>query len=86
MGIPLEKGDFVLSPDRRINDRLRLRFDAAMNMLQPLLGDPGAHNGAAFYRAMTRLQSAHPDLSSAEIEALVTSVVRAYQSRASNSL
>lgn len=68
--------------ERRINLLLRERFDAAQNLLKPLLGKPESHNGTAFYRAMIKLQNAYPDLSGSEIEALVAAVVRKTQGRA----
>ena len=68
--------------ERRINQVLRERFEAAERLLAPLLGNPASHNGTAFYRAMTKLHNAYPDLSASELEALVASVVRAFQSRA----
>lgn len=68
--------------ERRINLLLRERFDAAQTLLRPLLGNPESHNGTAFYRAMIKLQSAYPDLSGSEIEALVAAVVRKTQGRA----
>lgn len=68
--------------ERRINLVLRERFDAAQDLLKPLLGNPDAHNGTAFYRAMTKLHNAFPDLSASEIEALVAAVVRIFQNRA----
>jgi hypothetical protein len=44
--------------ERRRNLALRERFEAAHSLLKPLLGDVATHNGAAFYRAMTKLQNA----------------------------
>ncbi len=73
-----------LRSERRINLLLRERFDAAQNLLAPMLGNTDAHNGTAFYRAMVKLQSAYPDLSASEIEALVAAVVRTFQSRSSS--
>lgn len=67
--------------ERRINLLLRERFDAAQNLLNPLLGNSESHNGAAFYRAMVKLQSVYPDLTGSEIEALVAAVVRKSLSR-----
>lgn len=67
--------------ERRINLMLRERFDAAQMLLKPLLGNTDSHNGTAFYRAMIKLQSAYPDLSGNEIEALVAAVVRTFQTR-----
>lgn len=67
--------------ERRRNQVLRERFDAAETLLRPLLGVPGTQNGAAFFRAMNRLHTAYPDLSPSEIEALVAAVVRSFQSR-----
>jgi hypothetical protein len=68
--------------ERRRNQVLRERFDAAETLLKPLLGSPESHNGAAFFRAMNRLHAVYPDLSPSEIEALVAAVVRSFQSRA----
>jgi hypothetical protein len=67
--------------DCRRNLGLRQHFDTAENLLKPLLGNPESHNGAAFYRAMNKLQSTFPDLSVSEIEALVAAVVRSVQTR-----
>lgn len=67
--------------EQRLNLALRERFDAAESLLTPLLGNPATHNGTAFYRAMTKLHSAYPDLSASDIEALVAAVVRSIQTR-----
>lgn len=67
--------------ERRRNLALRQHFDTAQDLLKPLLGNPETHNGAAFYRAMHKLQATFPDLSVSEIEALVAAVVRSVQSR-----
>ncbi len=67
--------------ERRRNQVLRERFDAAETLLKPLLGTPESQNGAAFFRAMNRLHTAYPDLTPSEIEALVAAVVRSFQSR-----
>lgn len=67
--------------ERRRNLVLRERFDAAQTLLMPLLGSHEIQNGTALYRAMTRLQTAYPDLSASEIEALVAAVLRTFQSR-----
>lgn len=69
--------------ERRRNTALREHFDTAQALLKPLLGSPASHNGAAFYRAMTKLQATFPDMSGNEIEALVAAVVRCAQTRAS---
>lgn len=68
--------------ERRRSSALRQHFDTAQVLLKPLLGNPANHNGAAFYRAMTKLQATFPDLSGNEIEALVAAVVRGMQTRA----
>ncbi len=70
--------------ERRRNLVLRERFEAAQGLLKPVLGDVTTHNGAAFYRAMTKLQNAYPDLSPSEIEALVAAVVRTFSQRSSH--
>lgn len=67
--------------ERRTNQALRERFDAACKLLQPVLGHPGSHNGTALYRAMNQLHAAHPELSGSEIEALVAAVLRSLQQR-----
>lgn len=69
--------------ERRRNQDLRQHFDAAQELLKPLLGNPENHNGTAFYRALNKLQATFPDLSVSEIEALVAAVVRSVQSHAS---
>lgn len=70
--------------ERRHNLALREHFDTAQALLKPLLGNPASHNGAAFYRAMTKLQATFPDMSGNEIEALVAAVVRSVQTRPDN--
>lgn len=70
-------------PERRYNQLLRNRFDAALVLLKPLLGRPETVTGTDIYRAMSRLQATYPDLSASEIEALATAVVRNFQSRKS---
>lgn len=73
-------------PERRRNLKLRKHFDAAHEMLEPLLGDnPLQASGTAFYRALRRLQEAFPDLTAVELEALVASVIRALSHRNSSS-
>lgn len=67
--------------ERRRNTALREHFDTAQALLKPLLGNPASHNGAAFYKAMTKLQATFPDMSGNEIEALVAAVVRSMQTR-----
>ena len=67
--------------ERRRNLVLRERFDAAELLLRPLLANPDSQNGTALYRAMIRLQSAYPELTDSEIEALVAAVMRTVQSR-----
>jgi len=67
--------------ERRKNLALREHYEAAQTLLKPLLGDVASHNGASFYRAMTKLQSTYPDLSPSEIEALVAAVVRTFTQR-----
>ncbi len=69
--------------ERRRNPQLRQHFEAAHTLLTPLLGNPESHTGAAFYRAMHQLQTAFPQMSVNEIEALVAAVVRTVQTRAS---
>lgn len=81
MNAVLEERAQAVRMDRRKNLDLRERFEAAQNLLRPILGDVEVHNGAAFYRAMTKLQSAYPDLSGSEIEALVAAVVRTFSQR-----
>lgn len=51
------------------------KLDAAEALLSPLLGSPKSRNDTAFFLAMNKLQTAHPDLSAGEIEALVAAVV-----------
>ena len=67
--------------ERRTNPVLRERFDAARSLLLPILGGANTHNGTALYRAMTQLQTAYPELSGEEIEAMVASVVRSLLQR-----
>lgn len=67
--------------ERRDNKALRQHFTVAEALLAPLLGNPEHHNGAAFYRAMHKLQATFPALSGNEIEALVAAVVRTVQTR-----
>lgn len=69
--------------ERRHNKELRQYFTIAETLLAPLLGNPENHNGAAFYRAMHKLQATFPAMSGNEIEALVAAVVRSVQTRSS---
>jgi hypothetical protein len=71
----------VVPKERRRNQALRQHFETARDLLRPLLGSPDNHNGAAYYRAMHKLQATFPDLSVSEIEALVAAVVRSVQTR-----
>jgi|GEM_PF-3985616 len=57
------------------------RYDAALALLRPILSKPESRNGAGFYRALSQLQKAYPELSGNEIEALVTAVLRGLQNR-----
>lgn len=70
--------------ERRNNKALRQYFTIAEALLAPLLGNPEHHNGAAFYRAMHKLQATFPAMSGNEIEALVAAVVRSVQTRSSS--
>ena len=67
--------------ERRRNLALRQHFETARELLQPLLGNPENHNGAAFYRAMHKFHATFPELSISEQEALVAAVVRSVQTR-----
>jgi hypothetical protein len=71
------------SKERRRNLTLREHFETAQKLLKPLLGSPDSHTGGALYRAMHQLHARFPELSDSEIEALVASVVRSVQVRAS---
>lgn len=75
----------VTSPkthERRRSPDLRQHFAIAQALIAPMLADPENHNGAAFYRAMHKLQATFPNMSGNEIEALVAAVVRSMQTRA----
>lgn len=67
--------------ERRRNLAMRRRFEAAQELLQPLLGKPENHTGATFYKAICKLQDTYPELSGHELEALVAAVVRSMQNR-----
>jgi hypothetical protein len=71
----------IKATERRQNQLLRERFEAACKLLQPVLSRPGQQNGTGFFKAMSRLQVTYPDLSASEIEALVSAVVRTLENR-----
>lgn len=81
MNAQVQNRSAVVHAERRNNQALRERFDAACKLLKPVLGHPESHNGTAFYRAMNQLHAAYPELSGSEIEALVAAVVRSLQQR-----
>jgi uncharacterized protein HemY len=70
--------------ERRLNHKLRERFDTALNLLKPILEQP-SHSDTMMYLAMQRLQTSYPDLSASEVEVLMLSVMRALK-RKSESL
>lgn len=67
--------------EQRKNQRLRERFDAAMEVLRPVLKHDGDQQGAMYFRALSKLHRHFPDMSQGELEALVVSVTRALNSR-----
>lgn len=83
--MPVQRTEQRVAParaERRKNLRLRMRFDEAQRLLEPLLGhEPLQNNGTALYRALHKLQGSFPELNPMELEALVASVVRAITSR-----
>lgn len=66
--------------DRRLNHKLRDRFDTALQLLKPIL-DRSLANDTMMYLVMQRLHTTYPDLSANEIEALVVSVVRSMKKK-----
>jgi hypothetical protein len=65
--------------DRRLNNKLREHFDTAERLLEPILAKATALNGTLLYRLMHKLQTAYPDLSPSEIEALMAAVIRSVE-------
>lgn len=61
--------------ERRLNHKLRERFETAMQMLKPILQRPSS-NDTMMYLVLERLQTTYPDLSASEIEALMVNVMR----------
>ncbi|MCP5278589.1 MAG: hypothetical protein H6935_09535 [Thiobacillus sp.] len=61
--------------ERRTNLQQRERFETAMAMLKPVL-ERSAANDTMMYLVMQRLQSAYPELSAGDVEALLSSVIR----------
>lgn len=66
--------------DRRLNHKLRERFDTAIRLLKPIL-DRSQANDTMMYLVMQRLHTTYPDLSANEIEALVVSVMRSLKKK-----
>lgn len=66
--------------DRRLNHKLRDRFDTAQKLLKPIL-DRSLTNDTMMYLVMQRLHTTYPDLSAHEIEALVVSVMRSLKKK-----
>lgn len=66
--------------ERRINRRLRERFEIVKRMLTPVLRQPEHRLSAviykAFYRILQRLRRLYPQLTAYELEALIASVYR----------
>lgn len=69
------------APEQRKNQRLREHFDAAVDLLRPLLQHGGAQQGALYFRALSKLHENYPDMTQAELEALVVAVMRALNNR-----
>jgi hypothetical protein len=67
--------------ERRLNHKLRERFDNAMWLLKPVLERTSSHD-TRMYLMMERLQATYPDLSTSEIETLMLNVMRAHRKRA----
>jgi hypothetical protein len=66
--------------ERRLNHKLRDRFDTALQLLRPIL-ERSLANDTMMYLVMQRLHTAYPDLSAHEIEALVVSVMRSLKKK-----
>lgn len=66
--------------DRRLNHKLRDRFDTALQLLRPIVAK-SLVNDTMMYRVMQRLHTTYPDLSASEIEALVVSVMRSLKKK-----
>jgi hypothetical protein len=66
--------------ERRLNHKLRERFDTAMKLLKPILERSTSHD-TRMYLIMERLQSTYPDLTASEIEVLMMSVLRALKKK-----
>jgi len=81
MTTPQEQARPVPPSEQRTNHRLRERFDTAVALLKPLFAKTDQPQGAVFFRALSRLHDQFPDMSQAELEALVVSVTRALSSR-----
>lgn len=67
--------------DQRGVARSRERFETAKTLLAPLLEHEGDRPGAAYFRALGKLHDHFPDLSQAELEALVVSTIQALNRR-----
>ncbi len=67
--------------ERRYNYQLRERFETAVKLLKPILAQSPSPNGTMLYRVMHQLQTAYPDLSASEIEALMAAVMRSAQNK-----
>lgn len=66
--------------ERRLNHKLRDRFDTALKLLKPIMERAQA-NDTMMYLVMQRLHATYPDLSANEIEALVVSVMRSLKKK-----
>ncbi|MEW5770939.1 MAG: hypothetical protein AB1831_11330 [Pseudomonadota bacterium] len=67
--------------ERRLNHKLRERFDTAITLLQPTLARHPNPSDTAMYRVMQELVAAFPDLGANEIEALLVAVMRTLRER-----
>lgn len=67
--------------EQRDNRGQRQRFDAALELLRPIMKQDDAPQGASYYRAFSKLHNSFPDMTQSELEALVVSVVRSLNGR-----
>lgn len=66
--------------DRRVNHKLRERFDTAVTLLKPVFERSASHD-TMMYLVMQRLHTTYPDLSAGDIEALVASAMRSLKKK-----
>ncbi len=67
--------------ERRTNLLLRVHYDAAFVLLEPVLRNTELPIGTRLYRAMNQLQATYPSFNGNEIEAMVAAVMRTLQNQ-----